>query len=352
MIQRVSISNFQSHKNTVLDLVPGVNVIVGASDSGKTAILRALRWLIWNRPSGEAFRSTWGGDTKVDIEAEHRHWFRSKGKENLYHYNGSTFAAFGSDVPPEVSESLNINESNFQTQLTPHFLISESPGDVAKYFNQVAHLDQIDIGLKRLNSNLRLLDNKHGFLIEQRSELEEAIKQYDHLEKTEIDLEVIEAMSHRRDVKILAVNRLRVLVNALDFAEMEEARLKRITDLHEKVLVIYANLHDLNQKRDQRNALRNHIAAIRSTVSEIIQARKIARHKPAAEELTERYNALVSRVTEYNGLNRLLKQMEENAEDLIQTQSNIEVGRDVFAANMPEYCPLCNTKLSDDKDHE
>ena len=61
MIQSLQINNFQSHKYSVMELHKGVNVIIGPSDSGKTTILRALRWLVWNRPSGDAFRSDWGG---------------------------------------------------------------------------------------------------------------------------------------------------------------------------------------------------------------------------------------------------------------------------------------------------
>ena len=67
MIQSVHIQNFQSHKNSTLEFSPGVNIIVGTSDSGKTAIIRALRWVVWNRPSGDSLRSTWGGKTSVEI---------------------------------------------------------------------------------------------------------------------------------------------------------------------------------------------------------------------------------------------------------------------------------------------
>jgi len=49
MLKKISIQNFQSHKKTELDLVDGINVIYGLSQSGKSAILRALNWIIFNR---------------------------------------------------------------------------------------------------------------------------------------------------------------------------------------------------------------------------------------------------------------------------------------------------------------
>jgi len=68
MIKNIRIINFQSHQNSFLKFDSGVNIIVGESDRGKSAIIRALRWLIWNRPTGDDFRSNWGGDTEVTIE--------------------------------------------------------------------------------------------------------------------------------------------------------------------------------------------------------------------------------------------------------------------------------------------
>ena len=57
MLKSISIKNYQSHKETDLTFNEGVNVITGTSDSGKTAILRSLSWLINNRPSGDAFKN-------------------------------------------------------------------------------------------------------------------------------------------------------------------------------------------------------------------------------------------------------------------------------------------------------
>lgn len=50
-IKSIIIKNFQSHANTELELCDGVNVILGNSDVGKTAILRALGWIFLDRKS-------------------------------------------------------------------------------------------------------------------------------------------------------------------------------------------------------------------------------------------------------------------------------------------------------------
>ncbi len=57
-IKKVRIQGFQSHLDSTFTLSPGLNVITGPSDAGKTAIIRALRWLAFNEPQGEAFIHT------------------------------------------------------------------------------------------------------------------------------------------------------------------------------------------------------------------------------------------------------------------------------------------------------
>lgn len=81
MIKQLNIQNFQSHVDTTLEFSDGCNIIVGNSDSGKTAIIRALRWLVFHKPTGDEMRSHWGGKTKVELFIDDAHVVKSKDKE-------------------------------------------------------------------------------------------------------------------------------------------------------------------------------------------------------------------------------------------------------------------------------
>lgn len=158
MLKRIHITNFQSHKTSVLDLVPGINVIIGSSDTGKSAILRSLLWVWKNRPLGDGFIRD--GETEVEVTTD---WENKKQDFNLtrrrtnstnsYILTGyEPFSEFGVNPPSAVEEVLNLSEINFQTQFKPYFLVFETPGFVANYLRSVTGLNEIDKIVKCIES--------------------------------------------------------------------------------------------------------------------------------------------------------------------------------------------------------
>ena len=54
-IVEVGLKNFQSHKDTVVNFESGFNVVVGPSDSGKTAIKRGIESVLYNKYVGAEY---------------------------------------------------------------------------------------------------------------------------------------------------------------------------------------------------------------------------------------------------------------------------------------------------------
>src|SRR5690606_23498632 len=140
-LARVRIRNYQSHADTVLEPAPAgqLTVIVGPSDVGKTAILRALRWLYFNRPQGDDFRRVGTEHTMVTVETtDGRTVTRSRSAETIgYVVDGIILEGFGLDVPLEVQETTGVRpvqiageelEVNIARQLDPPFLGSGISG--------------------------------------------------------------------------------------------------------------------------------------------------------------------------------------------------------------------------------
>ena len=51
LLKSLKIENFQSHPNTEVEFADGVTAFVGESTHGKSAILRALKLLWYNKPN-------------------------------------------------------------------------------------------------------------------------------------------------------------------------------------------------------------------------------------------------------------------------------------------------------------
>lgn len=152
------IKDFQAHANLTVALDPGITAIVGPSDVGKSAIIRALRWVSQNTPSGEAFLRSGAKRVEVALEVDGREVTRGRGKGgNTYDLDGKRFEAFGNDIPSEVSSLLRLSPMNFQGQHDGPFWLQETAGEVSRQLNRIVNLDVMDKALSSVDSMLREL---------------------------------------------------------------------------------------------------------------------------------------------------------------------------------------------------
>jgi DNA repair protein SbcC/Rad50 len=157
MISKLILHNFQCHPYLCVEFDKGVTTLVGKSDIGKSAILRALQWVATNKPSGSAFISHGSDSTKVSVLIDDQVLKRKKGKGgNKYQINTKDLVAFNQDVPEEVALLFNVDpELNFQNQHTGPFWFNTSAGEVSRNLNQIINLGAIDRVLAKLNQSLR-----------------------------------------------------------------------------------------------------------------------------------------------------------------------------------------------------
>lgn len=156
MIEKLVLENFQAHKRLVIKFDPRVTVVCGDTDVGKSAMIRALGWVAFNKPNGDDF-IRWGTDAAVvTLEVDGQIIVRSRGKgENAYNVNGDEFVAFGNDVPERVAEVLRMGQLNFQAQHDSPFWFTESAGEVSRRLNTVINLGVIDDALSEVGQKVR-----------------------------------------------------------------------------------------------------------------------------------------------------------------------------------------------------
>lgn len=159
MITRLKIRDFQSIHELEVDCGP-ITVFVGESDSGKSAIVRALRGAAFNDyPSDHVRSGAAHSEVLLSIVADDG-WAAvrvRKGKAvneyTLVHHDnedGQVWRRVGRDVPPEVTAALGWravtlddgtrHEPNFQLQFDPPFLLGDSPIRVAKTLGSLTNV--------------------------------------------------------------------------------------------------------------------------------------------------------------------------------------------------------------------
>lgn len=113
----MEIQDFESHTHTTIEPAPGLTAITGTNDVGKSGILRALRWVYCNVPSGGGFIRAGAARACVSVTLEdgtqvtrersvsgaiNRYILAEPGKEP------QVLEGFGRDVPEVIAEALGI----------------------------------------------------------------------------------------------------------------------------------------------------------------------------------------------------------------------------------------------------
>jgi len=347
MLNTIHIKNFQSHKDSILEFAPGVNAIVGTSDSGKTAIFRAFRWLFCNRPSGDAFRSTWGGDTIVDVDLQEGQVSRVRtDKENLYVLGEhDEFKAMGTEVPEEIKKILNIDDINLQQQLEGPFLLNLSAGEVAQHFNKIARLDKIDSSLQYVQKKIRESEQTIKFGNQQTEKLEEELQNYDYLEQ--LDKEVVLLEKKQDQYTDLSKKYRMVVILHTDLVDLEKAISIKTPLLTADKLVGTILLHFSNKSGflRRKQALSDTLQGLTTIDASIDVLQKRTKADQAVQALLAAYEnrrQKQKRVQEFDNLLQTIQEVDSDGKEAERRKLQLEK---LFEKEMPNVCPLCGTRL-------
>jgi len=351
MIKSIRLLSFLSHQNTTLEFAPGVNVLVGPSDSGKTSIIRALRWVAENRPAGDEFRSHWAKASKTEVEVtvyddydSHVIW-RTKGStDNFYGLDIETFKAFGQDVPAPVKQALGLSDINIQYQLDGPFLLGDSPGAVARYLNQVVDLEDIDqamsaaAALKRQNdADIREKENRLKEL-----ELTEAA--FPDLESAEEFIEGLENLAGNKAQVDYTLALLRSLISDGDTITGQLDRIIIPDEAKLSLLIGKANqLTQVNYTRDLLEGLLEEGAELNDQRLAIADTATLA---PAVQVLMVKVDELNKKNAYILKFKMALKEYHGLAADVSRLDAIIEQGEIKLTEELGEQCPLCGSYLS------
>lgn len=296
MIKSLTVKNFQSHKETHLEFCEGTNVIIGDSDSGKSALLRALYWIKENRPITTNFiRNGSGGEGKrgakhigtaeasIDVVRGDKAITisRIRGQAiNRYIVGDQSFDALGKDIPTEVSDALRLDKINIQKQVELPYLILESAGTVASTFNKFTNLDKIDEAIAFLSSDLRDAAAEKSHADQQLDSVSSQLHAFDYLVdfeklvevKEEIEAEQVQVSAKFNAIKgfseqIASISEAIIVVN--DEAISNELALKKAKSVFDRLKVISDKVIEVEKRIDLLSSITEQCQGAQTRIGEI-----------------------------------------------------------------------------------
>lgn len=206
MLKKIKLKNFQLHEDLELEFVPGLNIITGASHSGKSSVFRALRYLFRNKPSigSNCFlrhdQDLFSVEAIVDGKSIKREKDRL-GRVNKYTVDGNEYPTVGTTVPEEIDEWTGGSiveigndeyDLSFLSQTENSFLVFENDGTKAKAIGKLSGVDVLDNGVKKANSEALAEAKKLGDLKAKVKEFEIKLNYLEPFEEQKEKFESIE----------------------------------------------------------------------------------------------------------------------------------------------------------------
>ena len=397
MIKSIHINNFQSHKDTVINFeTNGVSVIIGNSDQGKSAVLRALLWAVNNRPLGtDDIVSFWARDEKGKIADQMAVFVHTeKGcaarkrtlKDNeyiIYNKNNEavkTFSAINKDVPEDITDFFRLTDTNIQCQHDAPFLLSASASDVAKYFNKIVRLDVIDRVLQNAESARRELNKKIKEHEQEKTSLEKQINEYCWIENAQEALNKLNKVKER--INVYENDKIELYVEMEEFKDCNYILKnypdrKKAIDLIEKIEALEIDYNGLEELRDvikkhrELNRARKLFAMIEpgkiiveniNEIKERLKTLAIDRDewfdtiksyglykeksktgfdKNKALKLLKEYEDIQP---DYDMLNNLSAQIQEHGRT-VREKEGLDKDAEIYKKELPELCPECGQPL-------
>lgn len=353
MIERLIVENFQCHKKASLNFAPGVNIIAGTSDSGKSALLKALIWVLTNRPQGLGFRH-WdcgkGDVMKAAIEASDERSsitiVRNRSESvNEYLLNGKKFVAMKTDVPSDIQEAHGLTTINIQTQFQPHFLLSASSSEVVKVINEACDLSIIDRLLKNIGSIAFKAKADATAAASSLDEAELRFSDLDWVPDATVRLELFEAGWEAISEKIQRKEKMHRVVTEITAIDPDLTRLTARLRFWDSLPQVEQEITTLNEKVRQNDLLTTAWSSLLRTNKEIDRIRLIPGDKlEKVESEVEQFLSLQDEIKELQKLRadlasiaRSLSQAEEALDDI--KQEEFEAWADT------ERCPLCEQEI-------
>ncbi|MFW9871923.1 MAG: AAA family ATPase [Candidatus Thorarchaeota archaeon] len=357
MIKSIKLKNFQSHENTEINFCEGLNVILGNSRSGKTAIMRSLIWNRYDKPQGNAFVSFWDRDSKKMPKTEHVSEIvfddctikriktkKRNGYDVIINGELKEYNAIGKvGVPEDIINLFNMNEVNIQKQIDMPFMIGETSSEVAKFLNRIINLEIIDKILIDVESRRIKAMREQKSIDEEIPQLEKKLKSLDWIDEAEDLYNMIQRRQEQIEVLYDRGNELESILMEIESIEKTLDKYNNIDEAAKIVELIDEQASIIESKKEHLNKLND----LQLRIAEANDANKY----PSIEKCDEALSIIES----INKLDDFIFQKNKASDCLLLLYNDIQK-QEIEIKNlkrtlieledeMPDICPTCGREL-------
>lgn len=323
-IQEVTVEGYQSHVNSTFQLSPGLTVITGPSDAGKTAIIRALRWFAFNEPTGEAFLHTVrnpdgsvkeiADQVKVSVTFDNGITItktRRKGK-TTYTHSAYPEPWEKAEVPPEIKETLGLVKQkygdfdtclNFAFQLDAPFLLSETASVGAKVLGKLAGTEVVDKSISEVNKKTHYTRTTIAYLEKQIGEIDVSLTEYFDLDTHDQTLTAVEAVMDRIQGNKERYNRFVSLMSAYETNTERRIQFFDEAERLSGVVVLSVQLERAERSEKKRSKLSDLEAHFWSAVHATEEPAAVLRKTQGLSGIRESLESVIDRYCRRASLN-------------------------------------------------
>lgn len=368
-IKQVKLINFQDHKETTVDFTEGVNLIVGSSDAGKSAILRAVNFVFQNDLRGNSFIRVGTTECSVTIVfSDGVEITRVKGTDvNNYILKDENeelhvFSKVASTVPEQIQKYLGnppLDDKKrpiaYADQMANLFLVDLNSSDLPRTLSELTGIQHLQTAAETLGKNARSYDRSIKERNDKIKKLNDDLVQYQYVDKDYDSISTIQSELNNLSNTLENINKARNFIKRNNEISSEA---KKINNLSSK----YKSLADIKPKIENLSNLLTSIKTSRIHLS--FHVKKTKEFKSTKADL-DKYSSLCNEVFKnklesvsglksnletaekyHNQNTTLLSSIEKVKVDLQSEQTNIEdlqSSLDDLIQSLKDAGDWCNT---------
>lgn len=336
MLERMLIQDFQGIQKLEVKFDNELTTIIGPSDAGKSACLRAFRWVAENKAFDRIIRDG-ATQARVEVWIDGRSVVRQRSKsDNLYFLDGVEFRAFGVNVPDEIAQLFRVGDQNFQGQHDTVFWLQDSAGEVSRKLNALVDLSVMDRATSGILNRLRQCQS---FVQAYREMVDKAKVKRDELRwviEAEKKLNDLLEAKQKRDAVCDRVTDLEYRIQ--DIKRRDEAKTKTI-DFVRRIRVVGETAQKLIKVREDSSRLASRVTIIKrglvlgqQKIPDFNRLDEVYRQSKAASEMRQQLQATLIK------LRGTLERYRVKKIQLLELENELD-------KVSSEGCPLCGQPI-------